>query len=108
MPDHLTDLEHLLLLAVLALGDDAYGAALQRHLASEAGRRVSLGTIHVTMNRLEDRGLIRSALGPPTAARGGKAKRFYTVRPAGVAALQRDRAVLERLWNQASVLGRRP
>jgi DNA-binding PadR family transcriptional regulator len=98
MTQHLTDLEQLLLLATLRVGDSAYAAALLDDLVETADRSVSLGTIYVTMVRLEERGLVASELGEPTAQRGGKAKRLYRVTGEGREALERTRAMLERMW----------
>lgn len=99
MSDHLTDLEQLLLLAVLRVGEGAYAAALREDLAEEADRPVSLGTIYVTMMRLEENGLVTSDMGQPTPERGGKAKRLYRVTESGRAALERTRAMMERMWS---------
>lgn len=96
---HLTDLEQLLLLAVLRLQDGAYGASIQSDLEERAERRVSLGSIHVTLGRLEENGLVSSAKGEPTGERGGKARRIYAVTEVGRAALEHSRAVLERMWD---------
>jgi PadR family transcriptional regulator PadR len=98
MTQHLTDLEQLLLLATLRVGEGAYAAALLDDLAGTADRSVSLGTIYVTMVRLEERGLVTSELGEPTSQRGGKAKRLYRVTAEGRDALERTRRVLERMW----------
>ena len=92
------DLEELVLLAVLRLGQDAYGAALRRELEARAGRSVSVSTIYVTLVRLEEKGLVASALGKPTAVRGGKAKRLFTPTPLGVQALEASRATRARMW----------
>lgn len=96
---HLGDLEELVLLAVLRLGEDAYGAAIRQELKAHAGRPVSISTIYVTLMRLEEKGYARSWKGEPTAERGGKAKRHYAVSPAGVEALQKVRDVRERMWD---------
>lgn len=95
---HLTDLEQLLLLAVLRLGDGAYGAAIQADLEDHAARSVSLGSIHVTLGRLEERGLARSEKGEPVGRRGGKARRIYEVTAEGRAALEWARQMMDRLW----------
>jgi DNA-binding PadR family transcriptional regulator len=95
---HLTDLEQLLLLAVLRLGEAAYGSAIQADLEEVAERSVSLGGIHMTLARLEERGLARSEKGEPIAVRGGKARRIYTVTAEGRRALERSRATLGRMW----------
>lgn len=100
MPDHphLTDLEQLLLLSVLRLGPEAWGGAIQSDLDSAASRRVSLGSIHVTLGRLEERGLAASEKGQPTGGRGGKARRIYAVTPEGRAVLEWSREMMDRLW----------
>ncbi len=97
-PVYLTDLEQLLLLAVLRLGKDAYGAAIQEEIRNQTRRRVLLGSIHVTFARLEERGLARSKLGSPLPVRGGKARRIYSVTARGRAALERSREIVELMW----------
>jgi PadR family transcriptional regulator PadR len=94
----LGDLEELALLAVLRLGDSAYGARIREVLRSDAGRPVSISTVYVTLMRLEEKGLVRSRLGEPTPERGGKARRYFQVRPQGVAALEAVREVRDRMW----------
>lgn len=100
MPDHphLTDLEQLLLLAVLRQKHDAYGASVQADIEGAADRHVSLGSIHMTLARLEERGLVRSEKSAPQATRGGKARRLYAVTDEGRAALEWNRAMMERMW----------
>jgi DNA-binding PadR family transcriptional regulator len=97
--EHLGELEQIVMLAVLRLGDDAYGAGIQRELTSRAKRKVSLGTIYVTLMRLEAKGLVRSWLGEPTPSRGGKARRYYALERAGQAALRQSRDALARMWD---------
>ena len=96
---HLGDLEELVLLAVLRLGGDAHGGRIREELAEEAGRRVSVSTVYVTLMRLEEKGYARSWLGEPTSERGGRAKRYYEVAPEGMAALEAVRAVRAHLWS---------
>ncbi len=95
---HLGDLEELALLAVLRLGKEAHGARIREVLRSDAGRPVSVSTIYVTLMRLEEKGLVRSWMGEPTGERGGKARRHFEVRPAGVQALEAVRSVRARMW----------
>jgi DNA-binding PadR family transcriptional regulator len=95
----LGDLEELVLLAVLRLGDDAYGSRIREELAEHAGRSVSISTVYVTLMRLEEKGLARSWMGESTGERGGKAKRHFEVRPEGVEAVETTRAVRERMWD---------
>ncbi len=94
----LGDLEELVLLAVLRLGDDAYGASVREELKVQAGRSVSISTVYVTLMRMEEKGLSRSWMGKPSGERGGKAKRHFQVSPEGLQALEASRAVRERMW----------
>jgi PadR family transcriptional regulator, regulatory protein PadR len=95
---HLGDLEELVLLTVLRLGREAHGSAIREELRAEAGRAVSISTVYVTLMRLEEKGYARSWKGEPSAKRGGKAKRHFEVRPAGLEVLEAVRAVRERMW----------
>jgi DNA-binding PadR family transcriptional regulator len=83
---------------VLRLGDDAYAVTVGDEIRRCTGRDVSRGSIYITLDRLESKGYLGSRLGEPTAARGGRAKRFYAVRPRGLAALRESRRVLVALW----------
>lgn len=107
MPDHphLTDLEQLLLLAVLRTSDEAYGASIQADVAQVAGRHVSLGSIHMTLARLEERGLVGSEKSAPQATRGGKARRLYEVTVEGRTALEWNRSMMERMWDGVPTRG---
>lgn len=98
MPDHLTDLELLLLLSVVRLPEGAHAGAIQEELERNARRHVSLGSIHVTLGRLEEQGLVRSRKGSPRARQGGKARRLYRVTEEGREAMEHTRAVFERMW----------
>ena len=74
--DLLGDLEYAVLLALLRLGDAAYGVSIRRELDERAGRRASLGSIYTTLDRLEKKGLVFSREGEPTAVRGGRRTRL--------------------------------
>ena len=97
-PAYLGEFEQLLLLAVVRLGSDAYGGDIARELDVRAGRSVSRGALYTSLDRLEDKGLLRWKLGSGTEARDGLPRRLYTVTPAGVAALRTTRDVLQRMW----------
>jgi DNA-binding PadR family transcriptional regulator len=84
----LGDFEQLVLLGVLRLEDGAYGAAIRQEIHERSGRNVSINAVYTTLDRLEDKGLLRSWVGEPTAERGGRRKKFYALRPAGEAALR--------------------
>jgi DNA-binding PadR family transcriptional regulator len=86
-PQTLGNLELLVLLAVLRLGDGAYAVAVRDAIAERTQSDPSRGAVSVTLDRLERKGLLRSRLGEPTAERGGKAKRLYTLAATGRQAL---------------------
>lgn len=102
--EHLGELEHLVLLAILSLGqDDAYGMRVRRALQRGAGRSPSVPTVYSALDRLEAKGLVSSRTGEATPERGGRAKKLFQVTPAGVAAVREAKAVLERMWSAADV-----
>jgi PadR family transcriptional regulator, regulatory protein PadR len=84
----LGDFEQLVLMGVLRLGDGAYGAAIRQEIHARSGRDVSINAVYTTLDRLESKGLLRSWVGEPTAQRGGRRRKFYALRPAGLAALR--------------------
>jgi DNA-binding PadR family transcriptional regulator len=84
----LGELEQLVLLALLRLGDEGYGIAVQREIEERTGRVSSLGAIYSTLLRLEEQGLLVSRVGQPSPVRGGRRKKLYQVQPAGRAALR--------------------
>lgn len=94
MRRHLGEFEHLLLLALARLGDDATGTAVRRVITERTGRTLSPGAIYTGLDRLEHRGLISSVLGDPTPQRGGKRQRRYRLRAPGVTALAEAQAGL--------------
>jgi len=94
----LTDTEQQALLAAWRLGDDAYGATIRDELARCTGKRLTPSAVYVTLVRLERRGLVASSMSDPTPVRGGKARRQFKIRKAGVQALRRARRDMERLW----------
>jgi DNA-binding PadR family transcriptional regulator len=103
----LGDIEHLVLLAILRLGPDAYGIPILDEVAARSGRDVSRATIYVALKRLEQKGLVSSRLGDSTPERGGRAKRFFKLKPSGLKALRESRAMFLNLWRDyESVLDR--
>lgn len=97
--DHLGEFEQLALLAVMRLGDDAYGARIQEELDGTAERDASISAIYITLTRLEKKGMVRSWMGPPSDERGGKARRYFAVEPEGIAALNEARQRLLSMWD---------
>ena len=91
--DRLGELEAMALAAVLHAGDEANGAAVYRELTKRGGRDPGVASIHVTLRRLEEKGLLASSVGTPSP-KGGRPRRFYSPTPAGLLAL----ATFRRMW----------
>jgi DNA-binding PadR family transcriptional regulator len=98
MTTPLGEFEQVVLLAILRLSDEAYAVAVQNEILRCTGRDVSRGSIYITLDRLETKGYLKSRLADPTPERGGRAKRYYTLRPAAVEALRESRRALVALW----------
>jgi DNA-binding PadR family transcriptional regulator len=101
----LGEFEQVVLLAILRLEDDAYGVTLRSEIEKCTGRAPSPGAVYTTLDRLEDKGLIRSRIGEPTAVRGGRPKRFFTVSASGVQALTRAQRGYRRLLEGLTLPG---
>jgi DNA-binding PadR family transcriptional regulator len=95
----LGEFEHIVLLAILRLGDKAYGVTIRNEIQERTGREPAPGALYVTLDRLEDKGLLTSALGDPTPLRGGRAKRYVKVSASGMEALNHARTCYLRLWD---------
>ena len=91
------EFELLVLLAVLRAGDEAYGSTILAELDERSGRAISRGALYVTLDRLEAKGLLASRTGDAAPARGGKPRRYYTVRPSGLASINESLAALARM-----------
>ena len=96
---YLGEFEQMLLLAVMHLDEDAYGVRLMQELEERVGRRVSRGSVYVTLDRLEEKGWIESSTSAPRSERGGRPRRVVRVTPAGVDALRKSRQALLTLWD---------
>ncbi len=97
--------EQLVLTAILSLRDGAYGVSIHAK-AEELARpkSVSLGAVYVTLDRLEDKGLIASRLSDPTPERGGRAKRCYRLEALGERALQESAVTAKRIWDATEAI----
>jgi len=93
----LGELEQVVMLAVLRVGEEAYGVPIRGEIARHGGRELTLATVYKTLGRLEDKGLVESYEGEPTAQRGGRRKRFYHVTPAGKRELKQSVGALRRM-----------
>ncbi len=96
---HLGEFEELVLLTVGILDGNAYGITVMDEIEAHTGRRVSVSTIHATLNRLLDKGFVESYAGPATPVRGGRSKRLYRMNLSGHRALEKVRLQREKMWN---------
>lgn len=95
--EHLGEFEALVLTAVLRIGEGANGTAVYTEIEERTGRDPKLPSVHVTLRRLEEKGLLTSEVGE-SSSRGGRPRRFYRPTPDGVAALQEFRTMWQRVW----------
>jgi PadR family transcriptional regulator, regulatory protein PadR len=84
----LGEFEQLILLGLVRLGPDAYGATVRREIEEHAGREVSISAVYTTLERLEQKGLVRSRIGAPTPERGGRRRRHFELLPLGARSLR--------------------
>ncbi len=103
---YLGEFELMILLTVINLGEEAYGVPVSRELERYRGRDVVVGSVYAALERLEAKGLVRSAIGEPTPERGGKAKRYFSVTREGLRQVQETRRVLSQLWQALPQLKR--
>lgn len=96
---YLGEFEQMLMLAIMRLESEAYGVRLMEELEQSVGRRVSRGSVYVTLDRLEDKGWIASESSAARPERGGRPRRIVTVTPEGLGELRKARAALLTLWD---------
>lgn len=101
----LGELEQMVVLAILRLGNEAYGAPIVDEILERTGREVSRTAVYVALTRLEKRGLVTSWLGDPTPERGGKAKRFFRVESKAIESVKRSRDALLQMCEGIEALG---
>ena len=100
MPESVGQFEQIILTAILSLRDEAYGVTIHKKAVRLAApKNISLGAVYVTLDRLEDKGLISSWLSDPTPERGGRSKRFYRLEALGERALEESAATAKRVWD---------
>jgi DNA-binding PadR family transcriptional regulator len=98
MKGYIGEFEELVLLTIASLGENAYGVAIKEDIEMRADRDISLGALHSTITRLEEKKFIRSWLGEPTQERGGRRKRFFELTHLGKVALHEIKALRDELW----------
>ena len=97
--EHLGSLEQIVLLAVIRAGPNAYGVPIRLEIEERTGRSLTVGALYRTLDRLEEKGYVVSWFGDPTPERGGRSKRYFKVRPAGLRALRASRDALAAMWD---------
>jgi len=95
--NYIGEFEELVLLAILSQGDNAYGVTIHEALEEATNRSITIGSLYTTLSRLEEKGLVESWIGEPTAERGGRAKRHYKVKASAQSLLKDVQAARERL-----------
>ncbi len=101
----LGEFEQVVLLAILRLGDNAYGVTIAAEISARTNREPAPGALYTTLDRLEDKGLVSSRLGDPTPQRGGRAKRYFTLNAKGLAAITRAQRSYRRLLEGCELPG---
>ncbi len=95
--DYLGEFEHIILLALIRLEDQAYGVTVRQEIQSRIRREVSIGAVYATLNRLETKGYLKSFHGDPTPERGGRSKRFFRITAKGLTAVHRTHRALRNM-----------
>lgn len=101
----LGEFEQVVLLAILRLGEDAYGVTIRREIAVCTGRDAAPGALYTTLDRLEEKGLVASTMSDPTPARGGRSKRYFTVTGEGMRAVASAQRAYQRLLRGVKLPG---
>lgn len=100
---YLGEFEEVVLLTVAALGDDAYGVSIQQDIETRCKRSISIGALHSTITRLEEKGFLKSWTGGATQERGGRSKRYFEVTQGGKKALTEAKTLRDELWSVSRV-----
>lgn len=103
MKAYLGEFEELVLLTIAVLGDDAYGVSIQKNIEERSNRSISIGALHSTITRLEEKGLLRSWVGGATKERGGRSKRYYEITQAGKSAVAETKSLRDELWDLSKI-----
>ncbi|MCI0750474.1 MAG: PadR family transcriptional regulator [Flammeovirgaceae bacterium] len=103
MKGYLGEFEELVLLTIASLGTDAYGVAIKEHIEKLSNRSISIGALHSTITRLEEKGFLTSWLGEPTQERGGRRKRYFELTQDGKVALIEMKSLRDELWKLSKV-----
>jgi len=105
--DYLGEFEHIVMLALLRPGDRAYGVTVRQEIEARTGREASIGAVYATLDRLENKGYVKSQLGEPTPERGGRSKRFFRITAKGTSAVNCTHRALRSLIQGLGLAGSR-
>lgn len=94
----LGEFEELILLAVCILEGEGYGISVKREVEKHTGRTILLGAVHITLYRLQDKGLLKSHMGGNTSKRGDRKKRLFNITDTGMQLLQASQDVRQSMW----------
>ena len=103
MGAYLGEFEELVLHAIATLGEEAYGVSIQQDIETRCNRSISIGALHSTITRLEEKGFLKSWLGGATQERGGRSKRFYQITSAGKKSVAESKSLRDQLWSLSKV-----
>jgi len=103
MIGYIGEFEELVLLTIAALDEAAYGVAIKEDIEQRTDRSISIGALHSTITRLEEKGFIKSWLGEPTQERGGRRKRYFQLTNQGKAVLRNVKALRDELWDLSKI-----
>ncbi|MEQ8471317.1 MAG: helix-turn-helix transcriptional regulator [Marinoscillum sp.] len=103
MKGFIGEFEELVLLTIANLSKEAYGVAIMEDITHRANRKLSIGALHSTLTRLEEKGYITSFLGEPTAERGGRRKRYFELTQSAISALNDMKSLRDELWANSKI-----
>jgi DNA-binding PadR family transcriptional regulator len=100
---YLGEFEELVLLTIATLGTDAYGVSIQQDIEHRCNRSISIGALHSTITRLDEKGFLKSWVGGATQERGGRSKRYYEITQAGKKILAETKSLRDELWSESKL-----
>ena len=103
MKGYIGEFEELVLLTIANLAEEAYGVAILNDISERANRKLSIGALHSTLTRLEEKGYISSFLGAPTKERGGRRKRYFEITDSAKQELSNMKSLRDQLWAGANL-----
>jgi DNA-binding PadR family transcriptional regulator len=103
MKVYLGEFEELVLLTIATLGNEAYGVSIQQDIEARCNRTISIGALHSTITRLEEKGFLKSWMGGATQERGGRSKRYYEITQTGKRAVTETKSLRDELWDLSKI-----